>query len=48
MTKKEVVNVAEIYRPDLNKWELITARMSFPRVGLCMVSMGNMLYVIGE
>ena len=48
MTKKEVVNVAEIYSPELDQWEFITARMSSPRVGLCMVSMGNMVYVIGE
>lgn len=40
--------MAEIYNPELDQWELITARMSTPRVGLCMVSMGNMIYVMGK
>ena len=47
-TEKEVINMAEIYNPQLDQWEAITARMSTPRVGLCMVSMGNMIYVMGE
>lgn len=47
-TEKEVINMAEIYNPQLDQWEAITARMSTPRVGLCMVSMGNIIYVMGE
>ena len=47
-TEKEVINMAEIYNPQLDQWEPITARMSTPRVGLCTVSMGNMIYVIGK
>ena len=46
--EKEIINMAEIYNPELDQWELITARMSTPRVGLCMVSMGNMIYVMGK
>ena len=46
-TEKEVINMAEIYNPQLDQWEAITARMSTPRVGLCTVSMGNMIYAIG-
>ena len=40
-TEKEVINMAEIYNPQLDQWEAISARMSTPRVGLCMVSMGK-------
>lgn len=47
-TDKEVINMAEIYNPQMDQWEAITARMSTPRVGLCMVSMGNMIYVMGK
>ena len=47
-TEKEVINMAEIYNPQLDQWEAISARMSTPRVGLCMVSMGNMIYVMGK
>ena len=47
-TEKEVINMAEVYNPQLDQWEAITARMSTPRVGLCMVSMGNMIYVMGK
>ena len=47
-TEKEVINMAEIYNPQLDQWEPITVRMSTPRVGLCTVSMGNMIYVIGK
>ena len=47
-TEKEVINMAEIYNPQFNQWEAITARMSTPRVGLCMVSMANKIYVMGK
>ena len=46
--EKEVINSAEIYNPELNQWEQMVARMEVPRVGLTMVSMGNLIYVIGE
>ena len=45
---KEVINSAEIYNPELNQWEQMVARMEVPRVGLAMVSMGNLIYAIGE
>ena len=45
---KEVINSAEIYNPELNQWEQMVARMDVPRVGLAMVSMGNLIYAIGE
>ena len=48
LTDKEVINMAEIYNPQLDQWEPITARMSSPRVGLCMASMGNRIYAVGE
>ena len=47
-SEKEVINMAEIYNPQMDQWEPVTARMSSPRVGLCMVSMANMIYVIGK
>lgn len=47
-SEKEVVNMAEMYNPQMDQWEPIAAHMSTPRVGLCMVSMGNMIYVMGE
>ena len=46
--EKEVINGAEVYNPELNQWENLVARMESPRVGLAMVSMGNMIYVIGR
>ena len=45
---KEVINSAEIYNPELNQWEQMVARMEVSRVGLAMVSMGNLIYAIGE
>lgn len=47
-SEKEVINMAEMYNPQMDQWEPISAYMSTPRVGLCMVSMGNMIYVMGE
>lgn len=47
-SEKEVINMAEMYNPQMDQWEPISAHMSTPRVGLCMVSMGNMIYVMGE
>ena len=44
----EVINSAEIYNPELNQWEQMVARLEIPRVGLTMVSMGNLIYAIGE
>ena len=44
---KEVINSAEVYVPELNQWEQITSRMESPRVGLAMVSIGNLIYVMG-
>jgi len=46
--EKEVINFAEVYSPDLNQWEHIVARMDYPRVGLTLVSIGNMIYAIGK
>ena len=46
--EKEVINSAEIYNPELNQWEQMVARMEIPRVGLAMVSMGNLIYAIGK
>ena len=45
--EKEVINVAEVYSPELNQWEHLVARMESPRVGLSLVSMGNIIYAIG-
>lgn len=45
--EQEVINSAEVYNPELNQWEHMVARMLTPRVGLAMVSMGNLIYVIG-
>lgn len=45
---KEVINGAEVYSPELNQWEQIVSRMQSPRVGLAMVSIGNLIYVMGE
>ena len=45
---KEVINSAEIYNPELNQWEQMVARMEVSRVGLAMVSMGNLIYAIGK
>ncbi len=45
---KEVINGAEVYNPELNQWEQIVSRMGSPRVGLTMVSIGNLIYVMGE
>ena len=44
---KEVINGAEVYSPELNQWEQIVSRMVSPRVGLAMVSIGNLIYVMG-
>ena len=44
---KEVINSAEVYLPELNQWEQIVSRMESPRVGLAMVSIGNLIYVMG-
>ena len=46
--EQEVINSAEVYNPELNQWEQLAARMSVPRVGLALVSMGNLIYVIGK
>ena len=46
--EKEVIYSAEIYNPELNQWEQMVARMEIPRVGLTMVSMGNLIYAIGK
>ena len=46
--EKEVINIAEIYNPDLNQWEHLAARMEYPRVGLTVVAIGNRIYAIGE
>lgn len=46
--EKEVINMAEIYSPQLNQWEQLAARMTSPRLGLAMVAMGNKIYVIGK
>ena len=46
--EKEVINMAEIYSPQLDQWEQLAARMTSPRLGLAMVAMGNKIYVIGE
>jgi len=43
-----VINTAEVYSPELNQWEQIVCTMNSPRVGLAMVSIGNLIYVIGE
>ena len=45
--EKEVINVAEVYSPELNQWEHLVARMESPRVGLSLVSIGNIIYAIG-
>ncbi len=47
-SEKEVINTAEVYNPELDQWEHMAARMQHPRVGLALVSMGNMVYAIGE
>ena len=47
-SENEVINVAEVYNPELNQWEFIAARMEYPRVGLALVSMGNMVYAMGK
>ena len=44
---KEIINSAEVYNPELNQWEHMVARMVTPRVGLALVSMGNLIYAIG-
>lgn len=46
--ENEVINSAEIYNPELNQWEHMVARMLHSRVGLALVSMGNMVYAIGK
>ena len=46
--EQEVINSAEVYNPELNQWEHMVARMLTPRVGLALVSMGNLIYAIGE
>ncbi len=45
---QEVINSAEVYNPELNQWEHMVARMITPRVGLALVSMGNLIYAIGK
>lgn len=45
--EQEVINSAEVYNPELNQWEHMVARMLTPRVGLALVSMGNLIYAIG-
>lgn len=45
--EQEVINSAEVYNPELNQWEHMVARMITPRVGLALVSMGNLIYAIG-
>jgi len=47
-SENEVINVAEVYNPELNQWEFIAAHMEYPRVGLALVSMGNMVYAMGK
>lgn len=42
-----MINSAEVYNPELNQWEHMVARMLTPRVGPALVSMGNLIYVIG-
>ena len=46
--ENEVINTAEVYNPELNQWEHMAARMQCCRVGLALISMGNMVYAIGE
>ena len=43
-----MINCAEVYNPELNQWEQIVSRMESPRVGLAMVSIGNLIYVMGK
>lgn len=45
---KEIINDAEVYNPQINQWEQIVCRMDSPRVGLAMVSIGNLIYVMGK
>ena len=47
-SENEVINSAEVYNPELNQWEHMVARLLHPRVGLALVSMGNMVYAMGE
>ena len=46
--EKEVINSAEVYNPEMNQWEHMVARMITPRVGLSLVSLGNLIYAIGK